>query len=294
MDVIQVKDYVDYLGVKIPSISKFWELGDSTALRVRKDGTFFRSNYERGILLYALVAKHRPKNVLEFGTGRGYGSLCMAWAMSDFGIDGTVNTIDMVSSYEAIRWPIIRDGSDPSVQYLSRMEVWDDVGELQWINRINSLKGLSGSVMKSFDLDKIDFAFIDGGHGYRSVLHDFIITLMNSGERIGILFDDYSAEDWGIGTQKLVAKYVLPYLEAKLVQTDRRWVGGEKENIREDGVGMVWVETGDSDEWLVNIESKFSFVPFLTGYRIWENYYRIRLKLSKTIRGFISFIRKAL
>ena len=60
------------------------------------------------------------------------------------------------------------------------------------------------------------------------------------------------------------------------------------------GVGMVWVETGDSDEWLVNIESKFSFVPFLTGYRIWENYYRIRLKLSKTIRGFISFIRKAL
>ena len=78
-EVRQVREFVQSLDVELPPIEKFWTLGDATALRVRQDGTFFRSNYERGILLYALVAKHRPNTVLEFGTGRGYGSLCMAW-----------------------------------------------------------------------------------------------------------------------------------------------------------------------------------------------------------------------
>ena len=45
-------------------------------------------NYERGILLYSLIAKYRPKNVLEIGTAEGYSALCMAWAMTDCKING--------------------------------------------------------------------------------------------------------------------------------------------------------------------------------------------------------------
>ena len=104
MNVREVTDFVNSLVSDLPSIERFWRLGDLTALRQDRSGRFYRSNYERGILLYALTAKHRPQTVLEFGTGRGYGCLCMAWAMEDHGISGRIYTIDMVPQDEEFRW----------------------------------------------------------------------------------------------------------------------------------------------------------------------------------------------
>ena len=46
--------------------------------------------------------------------------------------------------------------------------------------------------------------------------------------------DDYSIEDWGLGTQKLVSDDVLPYCSPSLIQTDRRWPGGEREHLPDD------------------------------------------------------------
>ncbi len=102
LDVFRVKEFVETLEVEIPPVESFWKLGDATALRQRADGSFFRANYERGILLYALVAKQRPTCVLEFGTGRGYGCLCMAWAMCDYGIRGLINRVYLFSSFQSI------------------------------------------------------------------------------------------------------------------------------------------------------------------------------------------------
>ena len=90
-----VDNFVSELEVNLPSHEKFLKLGDFTSLWQNESGNFFRLNYERGPLLYALIAKFKPKNVLEFGTGGGYGTLCMAWAMSDYNIDGRYESLIM-------------------------------------------------------------------------------------------------------------------------------------------------------------------------------------------------------
>ena len=94
MKEIDANSFIKSLEVDIPSYDQFSELGDLTSLHVDTQGQFHRLNYERGMILYAIIAKYKPKAVLEFGTGRGYGCLCMAWAMHNFDILGKIFTID--------------------------------------------------------------------------------------------------------------------------------------------------------------------------------------------------------
>ena len=277
LDIIRVHDFVGNLGVNLPPVENFWSLGDVTALRDRVDGSFFRSNYERGILLYALVAKHRPMSVLEFGTGRGYGCLCMAWAMRDCGISGMIHTIDMVSSVESIRWPICWNESEgPQVEDLSRSEVWSRAAHPAWLEHVKEWTGYSAAAMREFSGDPVDFAFIDAGHGHRGVRHDFYAALGAAGKRIDILFDDYSFEDVGYGTRKLIQEEVLEHQDASLILTDRRWPEGEKEHYSDASSGMVWINCENPQYLLDEIQPKFWLGMFNLGYRFWEMQYRLR------------------
>ena len=52
------------------------------------------------------------------------------------------------------------------------------------MKHIDNMVGLSGAVMQSYSGRPVDFAFIDAGHGYRSVRHDFIMSLHHASGRI--------------------------------------------------------------------------------------------------------------
>ena len=285
LDVFKVHEFVEALGVELPPVERFWKLGDATALRNRADGSFFRANYERGILLYALVAKHRPTSVLEFGTGRGYGCLCVAWAMRDCGIPGVIHTVDKVSSDESIRWPVRWNESEkPRVELLARAEVWRRTAHPGWLEHVRELTGYSAAVMRGFCGAPVDLAFIDAGHGHRTVQHDFYAALRVAADSIGILFDDYSAEDWGVGTRRLIHEEVLPHRNASLILTDRRWPGGERENQTDTSTGMVWVQCESLPHLLDEIQSGFPPGLFASGYRFWEMWYSLRIMVGQRVR----------
>jgi len=94
MKIISYDEFIQKMEVDIPSFEKFKKLGDMTALFERQKNDFIQLNYERGSLLYALISKLKPKNIIEFGTARGYSTLCMAWALSDNNLQGHIHTID--------------------------------------------------------------------------------------------------------------------------------------------------------------------------------------------------------
>lgn len=276
--------FVEGLGVELPPLEKFWKLGDATGLRQDGSGRYYRANYERGILLYALVARYRPRTVLEFGTGRGYGCLCMAWSMEHNDIAGRVYTIDMVAHNETMDWAIDwGDGAGPNVAKLSRKDVWDRIAPRKWLDHIVELKGFSGQVMERYQGPRVDMAFIDAGHGYEAVRHDFLSVLDVASDRLGVLFDDYAPKA-GFGVQKLIDEEVAPHFQTSVVYTDRRWLGGERARLEDPEYGMIWIHTDSLTTPIYKLFPPGSRSSYLKACRRREAWSRARRQVSRIIR----------
>ena len=159
------------------ALGDFDQIGEFTAKKNRDPqsdlyknvGCFFRPNYERGILLYALVTTFKISKVLEIGTGRGYATFCMAKAMSDLGIEGKVTTVDPNLNEEFM-------------QNLSKVFPQD------WFSKIDFIHGTSEGFLKDTN-DSYELIYIDGDHRYDAVLSDWNLTKDRYTKFL--LFDDY-------------------------------------------------------------------------------------------------------
>ena len=80
-------------------------------LGLKSDGTvLFGSNFERGLLLRQILRERRPRRVLELGTGRGFGTICMADCVASEGFDCAIETIDCISEDRPQEWPHEKNG----------------------------------------------------------------------------------------------------------------------------------------------------------------------------------------
>ena len=65
----------------------------------------------------------------------------------------------------------------------------------EYKNNIQLIQGDSNMILKSMDLRNIEFAFIDGGHSYKTVQNDLDILYKNlKGKKSVLLCDDYGKE----------------------------------------------------------------------------------------------------
>jgi len=136
LDSIKIDQFINSLNVQIPSKEKFLQLTRIFPIypELESDPII---NYERGILLYSLIAKYRPKNVLEIGTAEGYSTLCMAWAMTDYNINGRIFTIDPKPFDVPIKREITWEENpehDPTL--LSTKELWNKFADKEWIKKL--------------------------------------------------------------------------------------------------------------------------------------------------------------
>lgn len=233
-------------------------LAKLTALRRSAAGTFYFSNIYRGELLYQLVRGLKPANVLEIGTGRGYGALCMAMAARDAGLATRIYSIDLVPPDRKQTWAL-DSGSGPEVKSLSLQEVWNEI-DRGLTSRITLLTGPSPRCMKrllqSPEFPGIDFAFIDGGHDYWVVRHDITATLLSArNRRTSVLLDDYDGIQ-GKAIKKLtdtaLAKsfpsqimhfIAMPSSEAELAENGFHgmvFLDGRTGGVTADALSEVW------------------------------------------------------
>lgn len=275
----------------VPPFESFCRVGDLTALRQDSNGDYYRSNYQRGPLLYSLVASSRPRVVLEFGTGRGYGALCMARALVDNAIDGRIFTIDAISYGEKQLW-WLDSGDGPRTAELSLKQVWETQIDPQWVERITCLTGTSVSVMetwKKLALPAVDFAFVDGGHRYEAVRHDFFSVLDVAAPQFQALFDDY-ADRPGYGVQRLIDEELEPVFETELILSD-------------DGAGNARRQHTSPVGRMVLIDSRNVKVPWrqvftpelvqstLSGYRREERWRRVRGTARTALRPLMRLVK---
>jgi len=195
------------------------DLAKLTALKQAPDGAFHLGHWWRGPVLYSLVQQYKPRNILEFGTGRGYGAACMAQALFDAGLEGTIWTIDILPPEYPQEWPF-DEGKGPELKQLALRDVWARHLPPVLTQKIRCLTGDSKSIMKQWHrsgLPKIDFCFIDGGHDYWTVKHDFIASLRVANAGCSFLFDDYT-ERRGYGVKRLIDREVAPKLPREAVE----------------------------------------------------------------------------
>jgi len=72
-------------------------------------------------------------------------------------------------------------------------------------NNINLIAGDTNTVLQKIDLKNIDFAFIDGGHSYETVMNDLTILYRNlKGKNKVLLCDDYGKASYIPEVEKAV------------------------------------------------------------------------------------------
>jgi hypothetical protein len=211
MKTIGIKQKLTEMGVDVDAIvmGDFDRIGEFTAKRERgqndpgfkKHGAFYRSNYERGILIYHLIRQNNLTSMLEIGFGRGYGTLCAAKAFHDMGIIGKVMTVD----------------PNFDERFINAL---GQVFPKEWFNCIQFAQGTSREVLPQIN-EKFDLVYIDGDHSYEGTKFDWENT-KDKWNRF-VLFDDYhmaSKDDPGIKCNKLIDE--IDDSTKELIIMDRR------------------------------------------------------------------------
>lgn len=149
--------------------------------------------YLHGYLLYGALRTYvdeRPDqksfNLLETGTARGFGTVCMAKALADAGASGKITTVDILPSQEAIYWNCIQDLDGPRTR-IELLEPWQDLVE----NHIIFLQGYTNIVLRQLGLPRIHFAFLDSGHEYETLKMEIEYVVKRQQPGDVIICDDY-------------------------------------------------------------------------------------------------------
>lgn len=115
-------------------------------------------NYHHPRILYALIRSLKPAVCVEIGTYRGYAACYMAQALKENG-SGVLYCVD--------NWSL---NSSQNFYPSALDHFWDNVKHCEvedWV------KVIEGDSMEVDYPEKVDFAYIDGWHGYMNVSNDF-------------------------------------------------------------------------------------------------------------------------
>ena len=76
-------------------------------------------------------------------------------------------------------------------------------------NQVSLYKGNSNNILKNLNIEKVDFAFIDGGHSYQTTLNDLKTVYQSmKGKKGTIVCDDYEDASYITDVKKAIDNYV--------------------------------------------------------------------------------------
>ena len=201
--------------------SEIQEIARLTALRNDSGGEFFISNFWRGPMLYSLVKRLKPRTIIELGTGRGYGALCMALALNDVGIESRLITVDRTPGDVKYAWPYTDSNGTNKIANDSLNNFWSENLPEALTSRIEFLCGDTANVHNLLgDIgSNIDLVFIDGDHSYNGVALDFLSSYSVAASNAVFVFDDYSTAR-GYGIRQLINEDISRFFSVKVIDME--------------------------------------------------------------------------
>lgn len=144
-------------------------------------------NWQHGRVIYSILRKYlevsgSPVTLFDCGTAKGFSALCMAFALADSKLQGSLYSVDVIDPSATIARNSILDLDGPKslAQYL---EEWPEA------QLIRFEKAAGGEWLRRHP-ERIHFAFIDGKHEYHTVKEE--LRLLEQRQEPGdiSIFDD--------------------------------------------------------------------------------------------------------
>ncbi len=156
--------------------------------------------YQHGRILYSVLRNfiaarlpsQQPITIFETGTARGFSAVVMAKALYDAQQAGKIITFDILPHTVAMYWNCI-DDHDQMKSRSNLLAAWREDYVAPYILFI---EGDSRINLSRISADHIDFAFLDGAHGYDDVLYEFKTVAIKQRKNDIIVFDDYNLRDF--------------------------------------------------------------------------------------------------
>ena len=178
---IYSKKEMDYIGLKLQIVNK------------RRLGS--RPMYLHGYIISSSLQKYINTNkikditIFETGTARGFSSIIMAHVLQKNSISGKIHTIDFLDHFSPnYSNCLLASELNRKVSRKECLNEWSLLSE----KYINFLSGDSNNIIDNMELDRINFAFLDGSHEYKSIVKElkFVSKRQLSGDII--VCDDYT------------------------------------------------------------------------------------------------------
>ena len=164
-----------------------------------------------GNIFLKQLSEHKPKNFLEIGVFCGVTAKNVCNFLKEInGDDFKYIGIDLfggekISNNDEIEPKFLKNQkfSNPIKNLVYNYILREKLNSLKSVenflkeykNNIQLIQGDSNMILKSLDLQNIEFAFIDGGHSYKTVQNDLDILYKNlKGKKSVLLCDDYGKE----------------------------------------------------------------------------------------------------
>jgi len=278
INILKLDEFITLNKLELPNSTVFEKLVNNLSFYKDESGEIGNVNYERGVLLYGLIKKLQPKNILEFGTAKGFGTMSMAYAMHENNINGVVYTVDFVGHDDSIVH-VKRIGDSYNEEKTTRKKLWMDTVPREWLDSIKFVHGYSNTLIKQHEFPKIDFFYIDASHFYEGVKNDFFISLLLSNNTSVFLLDDYIAREH-FGVKKLVDDEISKHTDVTLIKTDKTNYHN-KNNTTKSDYGMCFFKI--DRQKMIAAFGENEIKSFLKKYGVFERRYAIRKQLNKKI-----------
>ena len=179
-----------------------------TSLKQKGDGDFFLNE----------IRIKKPKHFLEVGvfhgvTARNVCELLFEIHRNDFQYIG----LDLFEKNDENKSEVIPNTklSNPLKQiyfkYIKKQDPYtlEAVEDLlkKFKDNVHLIKGNSNKLLKTIDMSKIDYVFLDGGHDYETVKNDLNCCVEVINRNGTILCDDYNLS-YAPGVKKAIDEYV--------------------------------------------------------------------------------------
>jgi hypothetical protein len=169
-------------------------------------------NWQHGRMLYAYTRRYLANTtgrvcLLDIGTAKGFSALMLKWALVDSGLEGSVDSVDVIDPLAKVYRNSVLD-TDCESRLADYHLAWPEASEIQF-HKMTGVRWLEQSS------DRVHVAFVDGKHSGDVVVEEGRLLASRQQPWDLAIFDDVQLPGIADAVYRLRSLYDMTHIELK-------------------------------------------------------------------------------